>query len=383
MAAPAVKTLHATRPVKALLPDRPSLVIDPAFDEQTSTDVRVCGLDADLMASLHGYLQTGAQPESLFRVAVVSTEGSISDDLPGVFGRYDLVEDGIRFTPHFPFEPGLSYRASFDPRPLGRDADVLTRDFSLPKAHPTVQAEVEHIYPSSDKLPENLLRLYVCFSNPMQRGRVEAEISVLGSDGEPVADVLYRAPVELWDRSMRCLTILLDPGRLKRGVGPNRELGPPLKSGELYSLVVGTGMTDSFGRQLSEAVYKRFRVTDAVRVPVAVAQWEIGLPETNSRRPLVLMFPSPLDWAQLQYSITVISEDEQLIDGKIAVDQFEKRWAFTPAAPWAPGSYQVRIASGLEDVCGNNLLGAFDRPLRKDSDLAREAAGRSIPFYLV
>ena len=63
-------------------------------------------------------------------------------------------------------------------------------------------------------------------SSSMQRGRVRSEISLLGPDGKPALDVLYRAPVELWDRSMRQLTILLDPGRLKRGVGPNRELGP-------------------------------------------------------------------------------------------------------------------------------------------------------------
>jgi hypothetical protein len=109
----------------------------------------------------------------------------------------------------------------------------------------------------------------------MQRGRVESEISLLGPDGEPARDVLYRAPVELWDKSLQYLTILLDPGRLKRGVGPNRELGPPLEAGHVYTLAVGAGMVDLSGRQLPETVYKRFRVTDAVREPIAVEQWKI------------------------------------------------------------------------------------------------------------
>jgi hypothetical protein len=62
--------------------------------------------------------------------------------------------------------------------------------------------------------------------------------------------VLYRAPVELWDRSMQHLTILVDPGRLKRGVGPNRELGPPLKVGDEYALVAGSGLVDLSGEPL-------------------------------------------------------------------------------------------------------------------------------------
>jgi hypothetical protein len=375
-------TLRTTRPAKVWLADRPSLVISTGLDQQSCNGVEICGLDPGLMVSLRRYLQAGARPESVFQVAVVPAESSIGDDVPDVFGRYCLLEDGIRFIPHFPFERGLSFRASFDPQPLGRDADVLTHEFSLPKAQSTVQTEVQHIYPSCNELPENLLRFYVCFSDSMQQGRAQAEISILGPDGEPAADVLYRAPVELWDRGMRCLTILLDPGRLKRGVGPNRELGPPLKSGEVYSLAVGMGMTDSDGQQLRETVYKRFRVTEAVREPVAVEQWEMLLPEANSRQPLALMFPSALDWAQLLHSIAVLSEDEQSIEGQIVVDQCERRWAFTPAAPWAPGSYQVRIATSLEDVCGNNLVAAFDRPLRPGSDLACEAAGRSIPFHL-
>ena len=74
---------------------------------------------------------------------------------------------------------------------------------------------------------------------------------------------------------MRHLTILLDPGRLKRGVGPNRELGPPLKEGHEYTLAVGSGMVDLSGRPLRESFYKAFRVTEAVRERIAVEQWRI------------------------------------------------------------------------------------------------------------
>ena len=336
------------------------------------------------MASLGRHAHGGNLVQSILRVDVLEAGAPIDDSLPGIWGRYQILNDGIRFIPHFPFERGLRYQAKFDPRPLGpSELAVLTLEFSLPREQSPLLTEVTHIFPSIDKLPENLLRFYICFSNSMQRGRATAEISILGPSGELAPDVLYRAPIELWDPSMRCLTILLDPGRLKRGVGPNRELGSPLRIGQVYTLTVGSGMTELSGRQLPETVYKRFRVTDAMREPIAVEQWKIMSPEINTRQPLVLLFPKPLDWALLSRTITVASKSEQSIDGQIAIDQCERRWCFAPASPWASDSYQVRIASSLEDLCGNSLIAAFDRPLRSGSDLAFEIASRSIPFFPV
>jgi hypothetical protein len=371
--------------VNAQLPNQPLLTVDADPGQPGSCGVNVCNLDPGLMVSLGRHLQAGGLPQSILRVNVVRTGAPNGDNLPDVFGRYQVLEDGVRFIPHFPFERGLSYRASFNPRALGvpQISDVLTLEFSLPRERTALPPVVNHIFPSSGHLPENLLRFYICFSNSMQRGRVRAEISLLGPDGEPAPDVLYRAPVELWDRSMRYLTILLDPGRLKRGVAPNRELGPPLKTGQVFTLAVGAGMTDLSGNELPETVYKGFRVIDAVRKPIAVEQWKIMPPVTNSREPLVLIFPRPLDWALLSHTITIASTREQQIDGEIAIDRCEKRWCFTPTSPWAAGSYHVRVASSLEDVCGNSVIASFDRPLRSDRDLPYEVASRSIPFCLV
>jgi hypothetical protein len=246
--------------------------------------------------------------------------------------------------------------------------------------------EVTHIFPSSDLLPENLLRFYVCFSNSMQRGRALDEISLLDSEGQRVADALYRPPVELWDRTMRRLTVLLDPGRLKRWVGPNVELGPPLKGGQTYTLEIGSGMIDLHGRRLRERFRKRFLVADPVREPISVKSWELLPPVTGNRQALVLLFKDPLDWALLFQTITVASAEGDVIAGKVAVDQCEKRWRFTPASPWVAGVYQICVRSGLEDVCGNSIGGAFDRPLANapnpdawtgDSSLVFQLTGRS------
>jgi len=370
--------------VNAQAPNRPLLTVDADPCQPASRGVNVCNIDPDLMVSLGRHLQAGGLPQSIFRVNVVRTGASIGDDLPNVFGRYHVLKDGVRFIPHFPFERGLSYRASFDPRPLGRSelSDVLTREFSLPREQSALPTEVKQIFPSSDRLPENLLRFYVCFSNSMQRGRVRAEISLLGPDGEPAPDTLYRAPVELWDRGMRCLTVLLDPGRLKRGVGPNRELGPPLKAGQRYTLTIGSGMLDLSDRSLRQSFHKSFLVTEAVREPITIAHWKILPPATKSQQPLAIKFPKPLDWALLRYAITITLEGGPPIFGRIAIDQDERQWSFTPTSPWVAGSYSVRVASCLEDVCGNGLVAAFDRPLRSSSDLTIETANCLIPFHL-
>ncbi|GLS32159.1 hypothetical protein SAMN04488498_106103 [Mesorhizobium albiziae] len=368
---------------KASETDQPSLMLD--FDAiRQAGSVRASNFDPDFATSLRQWVQAGGKLASILRVKVAQTEATAGDNLPDVFGRYEILGDGLRFIPYFPFERRVTYKASFDPRPFGRRelSEILTLEFSLPGEPDTLPPEVTHVFPSSDHLPENLLRFYVRFSNPMQRGRTEAEILLLGPDGRPAADVLYRAPVELWDASMRQLTILLDPGRLKRGVGPNRELGPPLEVGQEYMLVVGSGMVDLSGNHLPKAFHKRFRVTEAVREHVAVEQWRIAPPAAGSRNPLVLMFPEPLDAALLLQAITVISADGQPVAGRIVVDQCEERWSFAPALPWNAGSYHVRVASGLEDPCGNSVMAAFDRPLRPGSDLTYEAERRSIQFHV-
>jgi hypothetical protein len=346
--------------------------------------VDVKDIDPHALAALNGCEQVDHLLEAMLRVRVVEPGAPEGEDIPDIFGRHQILQGGIRFIPHFPFESGVRYRASFDPRPLGHSGlpEVATFEFSLPREKNPALSHVEHVFPSSDSLPENLLRFYLCFSSSMQRGRAEEHIKLLGPDGEPAPDVLYRPPVELWDRSMRHLTILLDPGRLKRSVGPNRKLGPPLKPGHEYTLAIEPGMVDLSGRPLREGLYKHFRVTEAVREPIAIERWELVPPATKSSESLTLIFPKPLDWALLWHSITVASEGGRQIEGRIAIDQGERRWSFTPMSPWAAGAYYICIASSLEDVCGNSLLEAFDRPFRAACELFQEAAPRSIPFHL-
>ena len=242
--------------------NQPTLMIDSDRCQAGLRCVSISNLHPDLIASLGKRSEVGRLLQSIFRVRVIGAGAPGDEDLPDVLGRHEFLENGVRFIPHFPFDSGIRFRAIFDPRPLGHPefSEVLTLDFLLPTAMSDAATQVKQVFPSSDSLPENLLRFYVCFSNPMQRGRSEEQIKLLGPDGQPAPDTLYRAPVELWDRSMRHLTVLLDPGRLKRGVGPNRELGPPLKAGRKYTLAIAPGMIDHFmSHEVSGIQAMRFR----------------------------------------------------------------------------------------------------------------------------
>jgi hypothetical protein len=173
---------------------------------------------------------------------------------------------------------------------------------------------------------------------------------------------------------MERLTVLLDPGRLKRWVGPNATLGPPLKVGQRYTLQIGLGMTGTDGRPLLETFHQHFLVDDPMRDRISIESWRILAPAAGSRAALMLKFPRSLDWAMLFHTITIHSSDDAVIEGQIAVDHCEKRWSFTPASPWINGIYRIRVGSSLEDVCGNTTTSAFERPFRKDLDSPAEEA---------
>ena len=347
---------------------KPTLRVNSGGSPPGPGSVSACCLGPDLVAVLASSARLSDLLKSIFRVVVAEVPWPEGDGLPDVSGRYLLCDDELRFIPTFPFDSNVKYRLIFDARPLGfrLTEEPLMLEFRIPSGQtaPGV-TEVTHVFPSSDLLPENSLRFYVCFSNSMQRGRALHEISLLDSEGQSVADALYRPPVELWDRTMRRLTVLLDPGRIKRWVGPNVELGPPLKADQTYTLEIGSGMIDLNGHPLRERFRKRFLVGDPVRECVSVESWELLPPITGSRQALVLRFKRPLDWALLLQTIKVGSASGSVIAGHVVVDQCETRWSFTPASPWIAGMYRVWVEPSLEDVCGNSITGAFERPIRK------------------
>src|SRR5205823_5383949 len=109
-------------------------------------------------------------------------------------------------------------------------------DFTVKPAGPP--AAVAQVYPTADELPENLLKFYLHFTGPMRRGEAYDHLRLLDAQGKVVERSFLELGEELWDGSGRRFTLVIDPGRIKRGLKPREDLGPVLEAGKSYTLVI-------------------------------------------------------------------------------------------------------------------------------------------------
>ena len=111
---------------------------------------------------------------------------------------------------------------------------------------------MSRVYPSADTLPENLLKFYVHFTGPMSRGNIYDHIRLRDESGREVELPFLEIDEELWDATTTRLTLIIDPGRIKRGVRPLEEIGPALEAGKSYTLAIGREWRDGAGNPLKE-----------------------------------------------------------------------------------------------------------------------------------
>jgi hypothetical protein len=123
-----------------------------------------------------------------------------------------------------------------------------------------------------------LLRFSVTFSAEMEEGSARGRIHLRGSNGEDLPGALFSMTPELWDRERRRLTILLEPGRIKRGLSPNLLAGPPLVEGSTVTLVVDPEIRDSSGIELADGARRTYRVGLTKPTRVDPARWDVRWP---------------------------------------------------------------------------------------------------------
>lgn len=105
---------------------------------------------------------------------------------------------------------------------------------------------------SNTTLPANALRLYLHFSQPMQTGQVRQKIYFTDANGQRDNYAFLATPIELWDTSQKRLTLIFDPGRVKQDVGPNKQIGAPLKANHQNQIVISKGMKAATGSTTSQ-----------------------------------------------------------------------------------------------------------------------------------
>jgi hypothetical protein len=294
------------------------------------------------------------EPRECFAV-FVHEKGALADQ--PVQGSYRYAGTSVEFLPAFPFEPGVQYRVEV---PTASDRTWSAR-FELPAAVSAAPL-VREVWPAGDELPANLLRFYITFSNPMERGWQNRKVALLDSEGDELDHVFMNFAQELWSPDQMRLTILFDPGRIKRGVGPHVRLGPALHAGARYTLRVEGGWPDAHGG-FTEAFEKRFVVAPAIHSALDPASWTVTAPPSGSLEALELEFDRAVDHALAVRLIEPQDASGRPVDGRAEVSSDGRWWRFHPLSPWDVGTYTVRVDSDLEDLAGNNLDGPLDRPL--------------------
>jgi hypothetical protein len=295
---------------------------------------------------------------STFKVSGASTGTLVvyagSGDVPPLAGT-SAVEGGILvFHPKYPLAPGVRYRAVF----TARGGATIEKIFDGPARRVTPAARVERVYPSTDVLPSNQLRLYIYFSAPMSRGEAEQHIHVLDASGKILPGVFLPGQ-ELWDPNNQRLTMTFDPGRIKRDLTSNRAMGPPIVDGRRYTLRIDREWRDAAGVPMIEPFTKTFRGGPAVRQPPDPKSWTVAAPAAGTRAPLVVSFGRPMNYTLLQRMLKV-SGPRGDISGTIDVARQESEWRFTPQQPWTAGAYQLVADTSLEDLAGNKIGHPFD-----------------------
>jgi len=293
---------------------------------------------------------------------------------PAMLGEYRKSGDVIVFTPRFPPSPGVKLHVSFtDAR-----RQTLTSTFGEAADALAPTTRVAHIYPSTDEWPANTLKMYIEFSAPMASGDAYRHVRELDADGRVVEGPFVEIEPELWDPGGTRLTLLFDPGRIKRGLVDNESSGPPLMPGRTVTIEVDPAMRDARGAPLAEKLTRTIRVTDAVREPVDVKAWRVTAPKSASDD-LVITFPRPLDHALAQRAISIAREGVR-VAGKGALEENETRFRFTPESPWKSGAHKIIVDGVIEDVAGNRLGKVFDVDTSDPTQSTSATSSATIPF---
>lgn len=315
--------------------------VSAAFDARTG-QVIVTGLTRGERAALI------SDPDRL-RLRIKNTASE-----RGMLVTLDGQPDALAVEPRFPLRHGVHY--SLDLNLMGED---LALSLILPAAKAALPT-VTGFSPSQSVIPANTLRLYLRFSEPMARGQVRKALRLLQEDGREVDSPFLNLDTELWDPSQTRVTLLLDPGRIKHGVGPNSRVGAPLRQGERYRLVVVGTMTSARGAPLGENVEVTFRAGPPEQRAIAPGNWSVEIPPAGSLAPLSVAFDRIMDSGASRRMLFVEGPAGERIKGRISTDG--GGWSIFPERPWSIGSYSLHIAAELEDISGNTVSAPFDAP---------------------
>jgi hypothetical protein len=211
------------------------------------------------------------------------------------------------------------------------------------------------ITPQSKILPANTLRFYIHFPRSAEAHFDRDHLWLLNEEEQEVRDPFLVLSQELWSVDGRRLTVLMEPGRIKRGLGTGASHEPALVVGRAYNLVVTA---------LGKTARHTFRVSDPVLKALDETQWRLICPTTGSLEPAVVHFDRVMDAALCEDEMAVLTPLGDVVQTRVSLAPDETAARLTPNHPWRAGKHRLVVSERLEDVCGNRLGEALDHDLR-------------------
>ena len=274
-----------------------------------------------------------------------------------------LIQDkqSYTFTPIVAFTSGATYE-------IRKNEDVVG-SFTIDGPSDEKRPELIAIYPSLDTVPQNLLKMYFVFSEPMQHSRRALDfIQVFDNTTQEETDVFLEMETELWNKERTQLTLWLDPGRIKTDLTPNREKGLPLLQNHSYTIFIDSLWKSAEGHSLSKEYNKTLHVVEKDSQKPNLDLWDIIVPEKGSQSALEIHFNEPMDAVLSLETIQIKNSKGESIKGTFSLSENEFNLKFKPVEKWIVGKYSIDVDPVLEDLAGNNLQRLFDTDLSNQAN---------------
>jgi hypothetical protein len=320
----------------------------------------VTGLTSAESAGLRDAKLSNAELAQVLRVRLPDADVAIS-------GRYVIADGRIDFTPSFPFDRGRRYTLELFTARLQRPGEpgVIAQTLALPGEAETPLTRVLSVDPTSDVWPANILRVYIHFSNAMGLESGVGKITLRESQGAEVAAAFVPIEADYFNQDRTRYTLFFDPGRVKRGILPNRQYGRALVAGRRYVLEISASWPDARMRPLAADFRREFQAGPAIESPLRMEDWQFSDVVAGGTAPLAVTFPWPIDRGLAARAFAIAGPDGRAVEGQAELEAGDCRWVFVPTSPWTAGSHQFLTQPALEDVSGNQVNRAFETSMSK------------------
>lgn len=301
----------------------------------------------------------------------LATEGNTTP----IAGSYQKQNNTVVFEPLIPFTRGLSYAIILNNTTIGK--------IKIPEADQKDAPELLSIYPAKDTLPENLLKMHFRFSKPMREGQSVRHLTLINNTSDTLKGTFLDLQPELWNEEGTLLTLWLDPGRIKRDLQPNQQMGTPLQANNNYTLLISEQWKDKNGTALIKSYRKDFVTTARDSISPDPKKWSVKTPALSSRQSLLIQFHESLDHNLAATTLHIIDKNNTTVTGVWKTNEQASEVSFITEYRWTEGDYLLQIESRLEDLAGNNINRAFDVDVRYKAKPASAKEIVSIPFTII